>query len=117
VDALQRELGAEPSPETRALFASIRDANHQAESKQSSPHVAIPEKDADNPRVAVLPFGNLSNEKDNYFADGITEDIITALSRFHSLDVIARGSTFVYKNKDATVQEQGCDRQRDRRST
>jgi adenylate cyclase len=87
------------------LFASIRDANHQAESKQSSPHVAIPEQDADNPRVAVLPFGNLSNEKDDYFADGITEDIITALSRFHSLDVIARGSTFVYKNKDATDKE------------
>jgi TolB-like protein len=105
VDALQRELGAEPSAETRALFASIRDADHQAEGKQSTPHVAIPEQDSDKPRVAVLPFNNLSKEADDYFADGITEDIITALSRFHSLDVIARGSTFVYKNKDATDKE------------
>ncbi len=105
VDALQRELDAEPSSETRALFARIREANHRADSKQSTPHVVMSEQEADKPRVAVLPFKNLSKETDEYFADGITEDIITALSRFHSLDVIARGSTYVYKDKDASDKE------------
>lgn len=50
----------------------------------------------------MLPFENLSGSDDDYFVDGVTEDIITALSRFRSLQVIARGSTFVYKNSAAT---------------
>ena len=50
--------------------------------------------------VAVLPFDNLSSEGDAYFADGMTEDITTALSCFHSLQVIARGSSFVYRGRD-----------------
>ena len=41
----------------------------------------------------------------DYFSDGVTEDIITELSRFHSLFVIARNSTFVYKGKSAIVQD------------
>jgi adenylate cyclase len=47
----------------------------------------------------VLPFANLSNSEDAYFVDGIVEDIITALSCFHSLLVIARGSSFVYRER------------------
>jgi adenylate cyclase len=104
-DALRRELGAEPSPETRLLFTEIRDADRESDTRQSSPDITTPELDSDKPRVAVLPFENLSAETDDYFADGITEDIITALSRFHSLDVIARGSTFVYKDKNAPDSE------------
>ena len=56
------------------------------------------------PSIAVLPFANMSGDPDHeYFADGITEDIITDLSRFHSLFVIARNSSFTYKGKSVDV--------------
>ena len=58
--------------------------------------------------VAVLPFDNLSGDpQQSYFADGITEDLITDLSKVHGLLVIARNSTFVYKNKAHDVREIG----------
>jgi adenylate cyclase len=53
----------------------------------------------------VLPFDNLSTQEDAYFADGITEDITIALSCFHSLQVIARGSAFVYRGRDLPERE------------
>ena len=54
----------------------------------------------DKPSIAVLPFENLSGDPDQqYFADGLTEDILTALARFTQLVVIARNSTFVYKGR------------------
>src|SRR5215471_13982052 len=54
----------------------------------------------DRPSIAVLPFTNLSGDpKEDYFSDGITEDIITELSRFSELFVIARNSSFQYKGK------------------
>jgi TolB-like protein len=69
--------------------------------------VPLNENDFDapaRPAIAVLPFDNLSGDPDQeYFADGMTEDIITGLSRFHSLFVIARNSTFVYKDKSTDV--------------
>ncbi len=56
--------------------------------------------------IAVLPFVNMSGDPDQeFFADGLTEDIITALSRFHDLLVISRNSTFVYKGKAVNVQD------------
>lgn len=56
--------------------------------------------------IAVLPFANMSGDPDQeFFADGLTEDIITALSRFHDLLVISRNSTFVYKGKAVNVQD------------
>ena len=55
---------------------------------------------SDKPSIAVLPFENLSNDPEQeYFSDGITEDIITALSRIRQLFVIARNTTFVYKGQ------------------
>jgi adenylate cyclase len=60
----------------------------------------------DKPSIAVLTFDNLSSDPDQeYFADGMTEDIITGLSRFRSLFVIARNSTFAYKGKSPDVRE------------
>ena len=60
----------------------------------------------DRPSVAVLAFENMSGDpEEDYFADGITEDIITDLSRFHGLLVIARNSSFSYKGKAIRVQE------------
>jgi TolB-like protein len=58
------------------------------------------------PSVAVLPFTNMSSDpKEDYFSDGLTEDIITALSRFKQLFVIARNSTFKYKGRAVDVRE------------
>ena len=58
------------------------------------------------PSIAVLPFANMSGDPEqDYFADGITEDIITELSRFQAITVIARNSVFVYKGKAVRVQE------------
>ncbi len=60
----------------------------------------------DKPSIAVLPFDNLSEDpKQDYFSDGITEEIITALSRIPKLFVIARNSTFTYKGKPVKVQQ------------
>jgi adenylate cyclase len=58
------------------------------------PSLALPDK----PSIAVLPFQNLSGDPEQeYFADGMVEDIITELSRIRWLFVIARNSTFTYK--------------------
>jgi TolB-like protein/Flp pilus assembly protein TadD len=60
----------------------------------------------DKPSVAVLPFDNLSDDpKQEYFSDGLTEEIITALSKTEQLFVIARNSTFTYKGKPVKVQQ------------
>jgi len=62
----------------------------------------LPEK----PSIAVLPFNNLSDDPEQeYFSDGLTEEIITALSKFTNLFVIARNSTFTYKEKPVKVQQ------------
>jgi adenylate cyclase len=60
------------------------------------------------PAVAVLPFANMSGDTEqDYFADGLTEDIITALSRCRAFPVIARNSTFAYKGKSPDIREVG----------
>jgi adenylate cyclase len=60
----------------------------------------------DKPSIAVLPFTNMSEDpKQEYFSDGITNDIITDLSKFGGLFVVASNSTFTYKNKPTKVQE------------
>jgi adenylate cyclase len=67
---------------------------------------SAPESGPDQPSIAVLPLVNMSGDPEQeFFADGLTEDIITALSRFRDLMVISRNSTFVYKGKAVNVQE------------
>jgi adenylate cyclase len=62
----------------------------------------------DRPSVAVLPFANLGGDpQQDYFSDGITEDIITELSRFSELLVIARNSSFQYKGKAVDIRQIG----------
>jgi adenylate cyclase len=71
---------------------------------QETPALALPDK----PSVAVLPFNNMSGDPEQEFlADGIAEDIITALSRYPSLFVIARNSCFTYKGRAVDVKQVG----------
>ena len=64
----------------------------------------------DKPSIAVLPFANMSGDPEQeYFADGITEDIITDLSQYRSIFVIARNSAFSYKGRNVKVQDVGRD--------
>lgn len=90
--ALERELGATPDAGTRALYESLK-------KEQGAATAAVPDIDAAVPAVAVLPFDNLSGSDAAYFVDGIAEDLITALSSFHSLAVISRGSAFTYRDQ------------------
>jgi len=70
----------------------------------AKPLLALPDK----PSIAVLPFANLSGDKEQeYFNYGITEDIITELSRFSELFVIARNSSFQYKGKSPDIRHVG----------
>src|SRR5262245_4776942 len=69
---------------------------------------AAPPIIADKPSIAVLPFANMSGDAEQeYFSDGMTEDLITDLSKVSGLFVIARNSSFAYKGKSVKVQEIG----------
>ncbi len=97
-ERLRRELGVLPEPATAALHERIRlrrpPARPRAAGRRSS---AVPLPDA-KPSIAILPFVNLSGDPEQqYFSDGITEDIITELARFRTLFVIARNSSFQYR--------------------
>jgi TolB-like protein/class 3 adenylate cyclase/Tfp pilus assembly protein PilF len=71
---------------------------------RAAPVLSLPDK----PSIAVLPFDNLSGDREQeYFADGMVEEIITALSRFRQLFVIARNSSFTYKGRAVDVKQVG----------
>jgi adenylate cyclase len=70
----------------------------------AAPALALPDK----PSIAVLPFQNMSGDPEQeYFADGVVEEIITALSRIRWLFIIARNSSFVYKGRTVDVKQVG----------
>jgi adenylate cyclase len=76
----------------------------QVSSASQTPALTLSDKTS----IAVLPFQNMSGDPEQeYFADGIVEDIITALSRFKSLFVIARNSSFTYKGKAVDIKQVG----------
>ena len=92
MQAWRIRIGGEPAPEPVK--------------NPAAPHRAI--VPPDKPSIAVLPFQNMSGDPEQeYFADGMVEDIITALSRFKSLFVIARNSTFTYKGKNVDIKRVG----------
>jgi adenylate cyclase len=83
-----------------------------SETREAAParvaEAEIPPPLPDKPSIAVLPFQNMSGDPEQeYFADGMVEEIITALSRFKSLFVIARNSSFTFKGKAVDIKEVG----------
>jgi adenylate cyclase len=99
---------------TQAFSVRWEPADWQVlEAAQPSPEAAPPSRDApltlpDKPSIAVLPFQNMSGDPEQeYFTDGITEDIIIELSRFRSLFVIACNSSFSYKGKSPNIRQVG----------
>lgn len=98
-DALRLRHGAEPSAETQALLRQAAETL-----SGSSIHGGLPDK----PSIAVLPFLNLSRDPEQaYFADGMVEEIITALSRIRWLCLIARNSSFAYRGQNIDVKQIG----------
>jgi len=76
----------------------------EAGAQPPKPELSLPDK----PSIAVLPFSNMSgNPEEDYFADGMAEEVITALSRCAWLFVIARNSSFTYKGKAVDVRQVG----------
>ncbi len=103
VDILWRAL-REQSTATPTVERAPVSTNADAQPRLSQPSLALPDK----PSIAVLPFQNLSDDPEQeYFAEGVVEDIITALSRFKSLFVIARNSSFAYKGKTIDTKQIG----------
>jgi adenylate cyclase len=83
--------------------AAAESGGNAAALMTNKPSIAVP---TNKPSIAVLPLANMSGDPDQeFFADGLTEDIITDLSRFRDLLVISRNSTFVHKGKAVKVQE------------
>jgi TolB-like protein/DNA-binding SARP family transcriptional activator len=116
-ERLHREFGVRPEPATTQLYDSLRlrragsgppaDPSPGDRGRPAAPlptELALPSK----PSIAVLPFRNASgNSGQQYFIDGITEDIITELSRFRQLFVIARNSSFQYRGMEIDVKQVG----------
>lgn len=107
---LAKELGVEPASQTSALVASARVAEGRKVASGPAPADARPRgaPSAGMRTVAVLPFANVSGDQEQeYFADGLSEDIIAALSRVSGLRVIARNSSFSFKGKTVPIEEVG----------
>ena len=125
---LARELGVAPEEETQRLYKELRDQRGKVVEQSASrlpPEPGAPPAEArvaggvgtglahlgepqfetiERPVVAVLPFTNMSDTDDQeYFADGLTDDLITALSAWRWFPVIARHSTFAYKGRSPTI--------------
>jgi len=112
-ELLKRELTVEPDPDTRSLAAELRKphmarSGSEARSGPPSETGAVLLPLPDRPSIAVLPFANMSGDPEQeYFADGMVDDILSALSRVRWLFVIARQSSFIYKARSADVRQIG----------
>ena len=103
-DAEGRYLLTVPGRGYRFVAPVEREKTKAAPAEPASSPMPLPDK----PSIAVLPFTNMSGDAEQeYFADGIVEDITTALSRFPSLFVIARNSSFTYKGRAVDMRQVG----------
>ncbi len=110
LDLAYTDLGAQSVKNIDQPVRAYRVAEAEAAPAPVAPVSAAKSGNAGpaKPTIAVLPFDNMSgDEEQEYFVDGMTEDIITELSRYHDLFVIARNSTFTYKGKATDVTQVG----------
>jgi TolB-like protein len=108
-EILQRDLQAKPDTETERLYRQVQNETRpiSAIATNTAKPDTVPPPDS-KPSIAVLPFANMSGDPEqDYFSDGITEDIITELSRMQWLLVIARNSSFIYKGRVVDVKQVG----------
>jgi hypothetical protein len=103
-----------PQPEEKAArdHEPVDDAQHPSSLSPKSYEILIGERFElpDKPSIAVLPFLSMSADREQeIFADGMTEDIITSLSRIPELVVISRNSTFVYKGRAVDIRQVGSE--------
>lgn len=115
IAALRRVLGAQPGgedwietlPRRGYRFVGprvLKESQRDSDPGEAAAPLALP----DRPSIALLPFQNMSADPEQeYFADGIVEDIITGLSRIRWLFVIARNSSFIYKGKPTDIRQVG----------
>jgi TolB-like protein/tetratricopeptide (TPR) repeat protein len=106
VASLRKHLG--PSPDGGEWIATIPRVGYRFIVNKTTPatRAHIIQGEVVIPSLAVLPFQNLSSDPEqDYFADGVVDEIITALSRFRSFAVIARNSSFVYKGRAVDVRQ------------
>jgi TolB-like protein/Flp pilus assembly protein TadD len=108
-EILAREFDVAPEAETEALHEELRGGvSAPAPAAPDEPSRAAALSLPDRPSVAVLPFVNMSGDPEQeYFADGLTEDLIAAMGRFHSVAVIARNSAFHYKGQFPPARQVG----------
>jgi adenylate cyclase len=105
-DLLEPEADAAPQTEDLIDIQVPSKLSPESYEALTGERLVLPDK----PSIAVLPFHNMScDPEQEYFADGMSEDLITALSRVHDLVVIARNSTFVYKERAVDVRQVGSD--------
>jgi TolB-like protein/DNA-binding SARP family transcriptional activator len=108
---LKAELGVEPETQTRRLHEEIRHERRETHLDEDVLAEGVRRRAPplpDKPSIAVLPFLNTSGDPAQaYLSDGITNDLITELSRFRSMLVIARHSSFAYRGQAVSVQRIG----------
>jgi TolB-like protein len=105
-EALRRELRTEPDLESRRLFDSIQSSDSD-ERAQPADRSAAANGAGEYPSIAIMPFDNLGDAPDAYFADGVVEEITSTLSRIRDFFVIARQSTFTFKGRFVDVRDVG----------
>src|SRR5262245_48256593 len=104
----QRLIRTVPRKGFRFVGVVTCEAENVKDERGSTATTPMPLPLPDKPSIAVLPFDNMSGDREQeYFADGMVEEIITALSRFRQLFVIARNSTFTYKGRAVDVKQVG----------
>src|SRR5712672_997500 len=115
ISALRKAL--DEGKDGQAYVVTVPGRGYRLVGTQSAPSTAICDVETrpgpvipDKPSIAVLPFQNMSGDvEQEYFADGVVEEIITALSRFSGLFVIARNSSFTYKGRSVDIKQVGSE--------
>jgi len=110
VRVLSAQTAFEPAPVTASVSGQISSGPIRSDSRQYQTPVTTTAvvREVEQPSIGVLPFANMSADPDNeYFSDGITEEILNALTRIPSLKVAARTSSFALKGKSLDISEIG----------